>query len=46
MTDMLLEHLDNLILWVQNNPFTTVIIVVVVVVALLFVVSIISWLTD
>jgi len=46
MSDMLLEHLENLILWIQNNPVTAATIAAIIVVALLFVASIISWLKD
>jgi len=46
MKDVLMQQLENLMVWVQNNPFTTIIILVVIVVALLFIASIIRWLTD
>jgi len=44
--DMLMQQLENLILWIQNNPVTTVIITAIIVVALIFTGSVISWIKD
>jgi len=46
MTDILVDHLENLILWIQNNPVTTVIIAAIIIVALIFIGSVISWIKD